>query len=128
MALRPPRPSTCARPTGPVRPTVHALAGINVTFETRALHSGHGTVRVREVHAHALHGRSGPAHFRTVLRRWLGHRTPSTTAGLTQLRRDRVGFVFQSFNLVPTLTAAENITLPLDLAGTKVDKAWFDYL
>ncbi len=49
-------------------------------------------------------------------------------AGLTQLRRDRVGFVFQSFNLVPTLTAGENITLPLDLAGTKVDKEWFDYL
>ncbi len=49
-------------------------------------------------------------------------------AGLTQLRRDRIGFVFQSFNLVPTLTAAENITLPADLAGHKVDKEWFDYL
>ena len=47
---------------------------------------------------------------------------------LTQLRRDRMGFVFQSFNLVPTLTAAENITLPADLAGSKVDKDWFDYL
>ncbi len=41
--------------------------------------------------------------------------------GLTKLRRDRLGFVFQSFNLVPTLTAAENITLPADLAGHKVD-------
>jgi putative ABC transport system ATP-binding protein len=49
-------------------------------------------------------------------------------AGLTQLRRDRLGFVFQSFNLVPTLTAAENITLPLDLAGRKVDRSWFDQL
>ncbi len=49
-------------------------------------------------------------------------------AGLTQMRRDRIGFVFQSFNLVPTLTAAENITLPADLAGVKVDRAWFDYL
>jgi putative ABC transport system ATP-binding protein len=48
--------------------------------------------------------------------------------GLTQMRRDRVGFVFQSFNLVPTLTAAENITLPVDLAGRKVDKDWFDFL
>ena len=38
-------------------------------------------------------------------------------AALTQLRRDRIGFVFQSFNLVPTLTAEENITLPADLAG-----------
>lgn len=44
---------------------------------------------------------------------------------LTQLRRDRLGFIFQSFNLVPTLTAAENITLPTDIAGKKVDKAWF---
>jgi putative ABC transport system ATP-binding protein len=49
-------------------------------------------------------------------------------AGLTELRRDRVGFVFQSFNLVPTLSAAENITLPLDLSGVKVDQAWFDHL
>jgi putative ABC transport system ATP-binding protein len=46
--------------------------------------------------------------------------------GLTLLRRKKVGFVFQSFNLIPTLTAEENITLPLDLAGTKVDRAWFD--
>jgi len=45
---------------------------------------------------------------------------------LTRLRRDRVGFVFQSFNLVPTLSARENITLPMDIAGTKVDQAWFD--
>ena len=49
-------------------------------------------------------------------------------AGLTRLRRDRIGFVFQYFNLVPTLTAAENITLPVDLAGRKVDKEWFDFL
>ena len=46
--------------------------------------------------------------------------------GLTQLRRDRVGFVFQAYNLVPTLTALENITLPLDLAGKKPDQAWLD--
>src|SRR6201991_3624803 len=48
--------------------------------------------------------------------------------GLTQLRRDRLGFVFQAFNLVPVLTAEENITLPLALAGKEVDKAWFDKL
>jgi len=46
--------------------------------------------------------------------------------GVTRLRRDRIGFIFQSFNLVPTLTAAENITLPLDLAGAKADREWFD--
>ncbi|WP_018178191.1 ABC transporter ATP-binding protein [Jongsikchunia kroppenstedtii] len=44
----------------------------------------------------------------------------------TLLRRDRIGFVFQAFNLVPTLTAKENITLPLDIAGRKPDQAWFD--
>lgn len=44
---------------------------------------------------------------------------------MTALRRDRLGFIFQSFNLVPTLTAAENITLPTDIAGNKVDEEWF---
>jgi putative ABC transport system ATP-binding protein len=43
---------------------------------------------------------------------------------LTHLRRDRIGFVFQAFNLVPTLTALENITLPVDLAGRKPDQEW----
>jgi putative ABC transport system ATP-binding protein len=45
---------------------------------------------------------------------------------LTRLRRDRIGFVFQAFNLLPTLTAAENILLPLDLAGRRVEPEWFD--
>ena len=45
---------------------------------------------------------------------------------LTRLRRDRLGFIFQAYNLVPTLTAGENITLPLDIAGRPVDKDWFD--
>jgi putative ABC transport system ATP-binding protein len=45
---------------------------------------------------------------------------------LTLLRRSRIGFVFQAFNLVPTLTARENITLPLSLAGHRPDPAWFD--
>jgi putative ABC transport system ATP-binding protein len=45
---------------------------------------------------------------------------------LTRLRRDRIGFVFQSFNLIPTLSAEENITLPLDIAGRAVDRTWFD--
>ena len=46
--------------------------------------------------------------------------------GLTQLRRDQVGFIFQAFNLIPTLTAKENITLPMDLGGRKADDAWVD--
>jgi putative ABC transport system ATP-binding protein len=45
---------------------------------------------------------------------------------LTQLRRDQVGFIFQAFNLIPTLSALENITLPLDLGGRKPDQAWVD--
>jgi putative ABC transport system ATP-binding protein len=45
---------------------------------------------------------------------------------LTVLRRERIGFIFQSFNLLPTLTAAENIVLPLRIAGRKPDKAWVD--
>jgi putative ABC transport system ATP-binding protein len=45
---------------------------------------------------------------------------------LTKLRRDRIGFVFQAFNLIPTLTAIENITLPVDLAGGKPDQQWVD--
>jgi len=47
---------------------------------------------------------------------------------LTALRRDKVGFVFQAFNLVPTLTAAENITLPLDIAGRDVDRDWYAHV
>jgi putative ABC transport system ATP-binding protein len=47
---------------------------------------------------------------------------------LTRLRRDRIGFVFQAFNLVPTLTAIENITLPMQLAGRSPDKEWLDYV
>jgi putative ABC transport system ATP-binding protein len=45
---------------------------------------------------------------------------------LTLLRREKVGFIFQSYNLVPTLTAGENITLPMDIAGGRTDRAWVD--
>jgi putative ABC transport system ATP-binding protein len=45
---------------------------------------------------------------------------------LTVVRRDKIGFVFQSYNLIPTLNAIENITLPMALAGRKPDKAWLD--
>ena len=52
----------------------------------------------------------------------------SSEKQLTLIRRDRIGFVFQSFNLIPTLDAAENITLPMSLAGRKPDHAWFDQI
>jgi putative ABC transport system ATP-binding protein len=52
--------------------------------------------------------------------------TTLSEKSLTALRRDKIGFVFQAFNLIPTLTASENITLPLDIAGRDVDRPWFD--
>ncbi|MGA0877504.1 MAG: ABC transporter ATP-binding protein [Ilumatobacteraceae bacterium] len=45
---------------------------------------------------------------------------------LTKLRREKVGFIFQAYNLIPTLTALENITLPMDLGGQSVDQGWLD--
>ncbi|MEU6221981.1 ABC transporter ATP-binding protein [Streptomyces sp. NPDC047022] len=45
---------------------------------------------------------------------------------LTELRRDKIGFIFQAFNLLPTLNAIENITLPMDIAGRKPDQGWLD--
>jgi putative ABC transport system ATP-binding protein len=52
--------------------------------------------------------------------------TQLSDKALTRLRRDKIGFVFQAYNLVPTLTAGENITLPVDLAGATVDHDWFE--
>ncbi len=59
---------------------------------------------------------------------WIGDTDLSelNDKALTKLRRDRVGFVFQAFNLVPTLDVAENITLPMALAGRKPDRDWVD--
>ncbi|WP_375431331.1 ABC transporter ATP-binding protein [uncultured Friedmanniella sp.] len=59
---------------------------------------------------------------------FLGHQeiTALGDRELTRVRRDQVGFVFQAFNLLPTLTAEQNILLPLELAGRRVDPAWFE--
>lgn len=54
--------------------------------------------------------------------------TAASEKDLTNLRRDRLGFIFQAFNLVPTLSAHENITLPSDLAGRSIDTAWLDHV
>jgi len=106
---------------------VRALDGINVEFERGRFTavmgpSGSG----KSTLMHCMAGLDTPTSGRT----FVGDQEIGLLddAGLTQMRRDRIGFVFQSFNLVPTLTAAENITLPADLAGAKVDQAWFDYL
>ncbi len=107
--------------------TVHALAGIDVTFESGRFTavmgpSGSGKSTLMHCMAGLDRPTSGQAFVGDLD---IGHLDDK---GLTQLRRDRIGFVFQSFNLVPTLTAGENITLPADLAGRKVDQEWFDYL
>ncbi|MDF3293782.1 ABC transporter ATP-binding protein [Streptomyces silvisoli] len=59
---------------------------------------------------------------------WIGETeiTKLKDKQLTRLRRDQVGFIFQAFNLLPTLNALENITLPMDIAGRKPDKRWLD--
>ena len=54
--------------------------------------------------------------------------TQLTESQVTDVRRDHVGFVFQAYNLIPSLTARENIRLPLDIAGRKVDEEWFDQI
>jgi putative ABC transport system ATP-binding protein len=61
-------------------------------------------------------------------RSWIGdvELTGLSEKRITQVRRDRVGFIFQAFNLVPTLTALENIRLPLDIAGREPEGAWLD--
>ncbi len=61
---------------------------------------------------------------------WIGD-TPLSgldDKGLTAIRRERIGFIFQSFNLIPTLTAAENIRLPLAISGRKPDPEWFGFV
>jgi putative ABC transport system ATP-binding protein len=106
---------------------VRALDGVNVEFESGRFTavmgpSGSGKSSLM----HCMAGLDAP----TSGRAFVGDQEIGRLddRGLTELRRDRIGFVFQSFNLVPTLSAAENITLPLAFAGVEVDQAWFAYL
>jgi putative ABC transport system ATP-binding protein len=115
------------RTYGTGQATVNALAGITVSFERGKFTavmgpSGSG----KSTLMHCMAGLDPPTSGQT----YIGGVDISRLddAGLTRLRRDKLGFVFQSFNLVPTLSAAENITLPVDLAGRKVDRDWFAQL
>jgi putative ABC transport system ATP-binding protein len=106
---------------------VHALDGVSATFahaEFTAIMGPSGSGKSTLMHCMA--GLDVPTSGRVYVGDFAIDSLDD--AGLTKLRRDRLGFVFQSFNLVPTLTAAENITLPADLAGHKVDPQWFDFL
>ena len=106
---------------------VRALDAINVEFEAG---------RFTAVMGPSGSGKSTLMHCMAGLdvasdgRVFIGERELSTLSesGLTELRRERIGFVFQSFNLIPSLSAAENITLSADLAGKQVDREWFTYL
>jgi putative ABC transport system ATP-binding protein len=106
---------------------VHALAGVTLEFPAGQFTaimgpSGSG----KSTLMHLLAGLDKPTSGSVLIE---GHEIAGLhDSGLTMLRRDRFGFVFQSFNLVPVLTAEENIKLPLTLAGKEVDQAWFDQL
>jgi putative ABC transport system ATP-binding protein len=106
---------------------VHALDGVTIAFEPSRFTaimgpSGSG----KSTLLHCLAGldtlSEGAVYIGDTYLAALGDKD------LTELRRKQVGFVFQAYNLVPTLTAEENITLPLMLGGTKGDTAWIDHV
>ncbi len=104
---------------------VRALNGVTVNFERGRFTaimgpSGSGKSTLMHCVAGLDDLTSGTVHIGDVELSSLSDRD------LTLLRRDKVGFVFQAYNLLPTLTAVENTTLPLDLAGRKPDTAWMD--
>ena len=106
---------------------VHALDGIDVEFragEFTAIMGPSGSGKSTLMHC--LAGLDSVTSGEV----WLGDLNLATLneKQKTRARRDNVGFIFQAFNLVPTLTAAENITLPLDIAGRQVDRDWMDLI
>jgi putative ABC transport system ATP-binding protein len=104
---------------------VRALDGVTVGFERG---------RFTAIMGPSGSGKSTLMHCMAGLDRltsgqtWVGEQevTKLNDRELTELRRDHIGFVFQAFNLVPTLDARENITLPMALAGRQADKGWLD--
>jgi putative ABC transport system ATP-binding protein len=138
LLLTPPTPQTTSRRVaarateatktyGAHDAVVHALDGVSVSFEAGRFTammgpSGSG----KSTLLHCLAGldtlTSGSIRIGDVDLAGLRDKE------LTLLRRDRIGFVFQSFNLIPTLNALENMTLPMSLAGRKPDQAWLDHV
>ena len=126
-------PAAAARAVGAVKiygkgdAEVRALDGVDVEFATGGFTaimgpSGSGKSTLMHCLAGLDNVTSGEV--------WLGDQNLAllNEKQKTRVRRDNVGFIFQAFNLVPTLTAAENITLPLDIAGRKVDKDWMSLI
>jgi putative ABC transport system ATP-binding protein len=104
--------------------TVHALRGVDLEVRAEQLTaimgpSGSG----KSTLMHILAGLDYPDGGQV----WIGDTevTGLDDAGLTALRRDHIGFIFQFFNLLPMLTAQENILLPLEIAGEKPDPGWY---
>jgi putative ABC transport system ATP-binding protein len=131
MQAMPAAPSAAARAVeltkvyGVGDAAVHALRGVSVEFADGAFTaimgpSGSG----KSTLLHCMAGLDAPTSGQV----FIGDVdiTRLSERDLTKLRRDRVGFVFQAYNLIPTLTASENITLPIDIAGRDVDAGWFD--
>jgi putative ABC transport system ATP-binding protein len=106
---------------------VDALAGVTVEFPSARFAaimgpSGSGKSTLMHILAGLDRPTSGTVRIAGIELTGLGDRE------LTQLRRDRIGFIFQTFNLLPVLSAEENILLPLSIAGRKPDREWFDRL
>jgi putative ABC transport system ATP-binding protein len=118
------RASELARHYGQGETTVHALRGVDIEVETKRLTaimgpSGSG----KSTLMHILAGLDQPDGGQV----WIGETevTGLDDTGLTALRRDHIGFIFQFFNLLPMLTAQENILLPLEIAGRNPDPDWY---
>jgi putative ABC transport system ATP-binding protein len=116
-----------ARHYGSGDTAVHALRGVSLEIEPRKLTavmgpSGSG----KSTLMHILAGLDQPDGGQV----WIGDTevTGLDDAGLTALRRDHIGFIFQFFNLLPMLTAEENILLPLEIAGRRPEQGWYDEL
>jgi putative ABC transport system ATP-binding protein len=106
---------------------VHALDGVSVGFEKGRFSaimgpSGSGKSTLMHILAGLDRPTSGSVELDGV------ELTSLDDADLTRLRRDKLGFVFQFFNLIPVLTAEENVLLPLSIAGRRPDPDWFDQL
>jgi putative ABC transport system ATP-binding protein len=104
---------------------VHALAGVTVEFPAHQFTaimgpSGSGKSTLMQCVAGLDRLTSGQAYIGNT------ELSKLDKTQLTLLRRDRLGFIFQQYNLIPTLSAKENILLPLTLAGEKADEPWFD--
>jgi putative ABC transport system ATP-binding protein len=106
---------------------VDALAGVNVAFPAGRFAaimgpSGSGKSTLMHILAGLDRPTAGSVHLGGVELSALPDRE------LTQLRREKIGFIFQTFNLLPVLNAEENILLPLSIAGRKPDREWFERL